>query len=304
MQSYHLIAPGRTFIWAVTGLLQMNILCLAAAEVTSAGQQEKNQRMLQQKMALVERMLYQSPLGEQVARQPSELSPAVRDAWESARQAFAMAVESLANKRDKSADEALDSALSFYRAAAVLNRGVKVENVDFASMLSVSKVRIGGYRQAMGRIAKEKHTEVSARVDDQMVKEVLVKAETLVKQGDTEAAFRVLQAFQSVMEEELVLMRSGETLITKLEFDTPEDALEYEMNKSSSNERLLELLTRNHPLSESKNMLLSQYLQQSREASSKAMQYREAGDTEAALRTLESGTDAQTKALKIFGVNL
>jgi len=101
-----------------------------------------------------------------------------------------------------------------------------------------------------------------------------------------------------------VLARSGETLVSSIEFTSLEEAFEYEIKKNRSNEQLLELLSDSNIMSDDKRQLVDNYLQDSRDASAEAMRLRDSGDIEAALQALESATAAQTRVLRLFGVNM
>ena len=294
----------RVLIWAMAGLLQMNVANLQASEESGAGKQGKNQRQLEQKLALVERMLYQSPLGEQATNRPSKLDPAVYEVWLAARLAFDLAVESLEKRHGEDANMSLNSALTFYRKASALNRQAATPEVDFTALISELRSRVNGYRESLERILEEKNIQVSDSLSKNEIDTAIAAAEAYEKQGAADRAVEVLQTLQAAMESELVRIRSGETLMSGVEFKTIEEAFEYELRNNRSNEQLLELLSRNKTLSDSKQHRISQYLRESHEAGEKAMRYREEGNMEAALQALESGTVAQTQALRLFGVSI
>jgi len=304
MNRQHKNPSGRAFIWAMTGLLHMNVMNLQADGEAGNGKQGKNQRQLQQKLALVERMLYQSPLGEAAMKDPSGMEPAVYKAWSGAKLSFELAVDSLEKQNGGNASASLNSALAFYREASALNREAKKAEVDFPALLSDLKNRVEGYRESLNRIAEEKNIPVADRLGNIEVDEALATVKGYEEQGEIEKAVQVLQSLQAAMESELVLIRSGETLVSIVEFENLEEAFEFEIRKNESNEKLLELLFRNNTLSDGKRQLISQYLQESRDANVRAIQFRQQGKLEAALMTLESGTEAQTRALKLFGVNM
>jgi len=293
-----------TFIWAMTGLLHVNVMSLQAAEPAAAGKQPKSQKQVDQKLALVERMLFQSPLGEQAAKSPTDLDPAAYKAWLSAGLAFELAVEALERQNRANADESLDSALAYYREASALNRKANRPQQDFSQRLLDLKSRVQGYRDSLDRIAKEKNVSLSDRVSREQINQAMATAELFEQQGEPEKAVQVLQSLQTALESELVLARSGETLVSSVEFDSPEEAFAYEIKKNRSNEQLLGLLSSSNTMSEGKRQLIENYLQESRDASANAMRLRDKGDIEAALQALESATTAQTLALRMFGVNM
>jgi len=295
---------GHAFIWAMTGLLHVNVLNLVAAEPNAAMKQPKSQKQVEQKLALVERMLFQSPLGEQAVKSPADLDPAVYEAWLSAGLAFELAVEALERQNRENADESLDSALAHYRQASALNRQSSRPQQDFSQQLLDLKSRVQGYRDSLDRIAREKDVSLSGRVSRGQINEAMATAERFEQQGQPEKAVQVLQSLQSALESELVLARSGETLVSSVEFASPKEAFEYEIKINRSNEQLLELLSSSNAMSDGKRQLIDNYLQESRDASKKAMRLRDSGDIEAALQALEFATAAQIRALRLFGVNM
>lgn len=255
-------------------------------------------------MVLVERMLFQSPLGEQAEKQPAVLSEKTVQVLNTARQAYAKAVASLEENRDESAHDQLDSALTLYRQASALHRGVGKQNKKLARALPELRSRIAGYQDSLVMISTEKNISTAARVDPQKVMETLTAAATLEGNDDLQAAVQLLQALQTSLEVELVRIRNGETVVTRVALNNAEDNLNYEMQKYASNEKLLELLSARVSLGENKKQILSRYLRQSSESETRAMQFRIEGNLEAALKALESSTELQIKALKMFGINL
>jgi len=295
---------GRAVIWAVTGLLQINLLNLQAAGESAGVKLKGSERNLEQKLALIERVLYQSPLGKQAANNPSELDPAIYETWLSARLAFELAVEALKEQNGENAIQSLDSALSLYREASAMNRRASKADVDFNARLADLKSRVQSYRDSLDRIAQEKNIRVADGLEKNKFDEALATAERHEKQGDMEKAVQVLQVLQSNLESELIVARRGETLVSSVEFTSLEEAYEYEIKKYASKEQLLELLSGNNMLSDGSRLLVARYLREIRDASARAMQKSKEGNFEAALQALESGAAAQTNALSLFGINM
>lgn len=291
---------GRAFIWAMTGLLYVNVMNVQAADLA----QFRDQKQLEQKLALVERILFRSPLGERAEKTPTDLDPAAYEAWLAAGLAFELAVEALERKNHNNADESLNLALAHFREASSLNRKDGQQKHDYSALLKDLKSRIDGYQDSLERIAREKNVALTERLSREKIKQALTTAEHYEHDGDTERAIKVLQSLQSALESELVLARSGETLVSSVEFSSTQDAFDYEIRKSRSNEQLLELIFSNNKLSEDKRQLVDTYLKESRDASVQAKHLHDKGDLDSALRALESATAAQTRALRLLGVNM
>lgn len=294
-----IIVPAVTFIWVVGGMLQLSVRSLSADDAPS-----REQQMLEQKVALVERVLYQSPLGKQAKKQPSPLSAEARLAWESACREFDQAVESMQKNDDKKAHGKLDTALFFYRRASAINRGADQQNEQLKTLLPKLKDRIKGYLTSLDAITQEKGISMSQWMDEHEIIETIAAAESLQKHGDNKGAVKLLKTLQTTMEHELVRLRTGETVISRMEFETAEDALDYELQRNASNAKLLELLLGKNSLSENNQRVVSQYLEQSDVARTKAKQFRAVGELKSALQSIESSTKLQIKALKFFGVNI
>jgi len=166
----------------MTGLLHVNVLSLQAAE-PAAAKQSKSQKQVEQKLALVARMLFQSPLGEKATRSPDDLEPAVYEAWLSAGLAFELAVEALERQNRDNADESLDSALAYFREASALNRKTSQPQQDFSQRLADLKSRVQGYHESLNRITKEKNVALSDRVSREQINEAITTAERFEQQG-------------------------------------------------------------------------------------------------------------------------
>ena len=301
MSERGIIASVRTLIWAIIGVLHMSLQTAIAAP---ADKQLKTHKQLQQKLALVERMLFQSPLGEQATKLPSELPPPVYEAWLAASQAFERALAAMKNQNNNDADDLLNTALAHYRQASALKRQTSLPQKDFSLLLADIKARIQSYRESLDLIAQEKDTRQPQRMTQKEIDQTLVSAQSFAHQGDLEQAVQVLQALQTRLERELVMARSGETLVSSIEFDSPLDAFEYELKKNKSNEKLLKLLLTKQSISKDKRVLVMNYLEESREASASAIQYRQQGDIDTALQKLENASAIQIRAIRLLGVKM
>jgi len=293
------MAGSYVLIWAITGALH------AGPQIATATEGQYNsERQLQQKLALVERMLFESPLGEQATRLPSELPPPAYEAWLAANQAFERALAAMKNRNNNDADSLLNTALAHYRQASALRRQTSLPQKDFSLLLADIKARIQSYRESLDLIAQEKDMRQPQRMTQNEIDQTLVIAQSFEQQGDLEQAVQVLQALQTGLERELVMVRSGETLVSSIEFDNPQDAFEYELKKNKSNEKLLKLLLNKQPISKDKRVLVMNYLEQSREAGASAIEYREHGDIDTALQKLENATAIQIRAIRLLGVKM
>ena len=293
------MAGSYVLIWAITGALH------AGPQIATATEGQYNsERQLQQKLALVERMLFESPLGEQATRLPSELPPPAYEAWLAANQAFERALAAMKNRNNNDADSLLNTALAHYRQASALRRQTSLPQKDFSLLLADIKARIQSYRESLDLITQEKDTRQPQRMTQKEIDQTLVSAQNFAQQGDLEQAVRVLQSLQTVLERELVMARSGETLVSSIEFDSPLDAFEYELKKNKSNEKLLKLLLNKQSISKDKRVLVMNYLEESREAGASAIQYREQGDIDMALQKLENATAIQIHAIRLLGVKM
>jgi hypothetical protein len=297
-------SAGRAYILAVAGLLHANLLGLWPLDVAAREKEPRTQKQLEQKRALVERVLFRSPLGEAAALGPGRLEPDVYQAWLAAGLAFELAVEAMERDNRHSADESLDSALAYYREAAALNRQASSQQRDYSRELIEVKGRVQGYVESLERIHSEKGTTLSGSESRRKIDEAMAAAQRYEDEGEPDRALQVLTALQLALEGELVSVRSGETLVSSVVFESLEEAFEYEIRRSRSNEELLELLFSNEAIAEDRRKLAHGYLEESRKAGERAMTIREQGDVEQALQALEAATAAQTRALRLLGVDI
>lgn len=295
------MAGRRALMWVVTGIFAMSLQVIVAAP---AEKQVKSKNQLQQKLTLVERMLFQSPLGEQASKALSDLPPPVYEAWLEASQAFELAMAELKNHNNDAADKSLNTALAHYRQASLLNRQSSRPQMDYSVLAKDIKERIQSYRESLDRISQEKAAQPSQSLGQIEIDELIASAENFERQGDVEQAVRILQSLQSTLENELMTVRSGETLVSSIVFESLDDAFEYEVKKSESNETLLELLLNNKSISKDNRLLVKNDLQESRDARSRAIRHHEQGDIKLAVQILEKATAIQTRAIRLFGVKM
>ncbi len=200
-------------------------------------------------------------------------------------------------------------------AADLLNRSTRLmfEAIRLATPKSLAadlqtdhygqrKKSVQALREAFGRIAGESGAgDEHARVDAQ-VAALIVRADGLLAGGDgTAARFEIDKAYH-LIKVGIDSVRSGQTLVRSLQFDTPRDEYLYEVDRNDTHGMLIGLLVDEAGKSEAARRQVDQFVEQARVLREQAEAYAGEQAYPQAIELLEQSTRQLVRAIRSAGV--
>lgn len=271
---------------------------LADAQDASGATQQALHKGLASKLQLLEKLLQDSPIVKRIER--SSNSDA-KDLLEAARASLVQAEEEFYTGQYEATEAAANQGLNAVTTASRMVVDRQHEEESRRERYEQLRKRVLSFTEAFQRVMTEKQGEdTAALLDRQQVSELLLEAETLAQEGNYAAANRRMTEVADTVELALSRARHKETLLHELIFDTPRDEYNYEKQRNTSYELLVDLLEK-----ESNGKGLEDVraaVELNRQRRREADQLVHDGDVVAGIRKLEEGTEILARALRRSGL--
>ena len=161
------------------------------------------------------------------------------------------------------------------------------------------------YRLEYKKLAIEKGVKVTRLLDTEKLASLLEQASELAKEDRYQYAARVLAEVMSMLERTLSKARENETLVYELKFDTPKDEYDYELKRNRNYMAVVDMLLENLPENKKNRLpLINRMVEKNRKLVEKSEQQLKSGKVDEAIITLEEGSKALIKALRLGGLSL
>lgn len=280
-------------------------------ETVSAGEQdttlsaangpvEKNYRAINSKLKLLGTLVNESTAATRITvssnEQAHELLATAREAWQNA---TAARDAGDLNASEQQVKQGLETMSAASRMVEDVGRVQREQQQRYQQL----RKRVLSFSEAFQRAVTEKPGQsVSDFLDRAEVSGLLKEAESLAHQADYVAANQRLVKAADAVELALSLARDKETLVHELKFDSPEDEYAYEIQRNKGYRQLIDLLKRKRADSDTKLLYVQKMVVENERLCEDADALFKQGDTQAALRELEKGTDKLEMALRASGM--
>ncbi len=200
------------------------------------------------------------------------------------------------------AAENADQSLRAYSAAGKAAKGGAQSKDQMSQVNKALRAEIDTYHQAFMSALREKGPSMSGLLDQSQVDALLGKASRADKSGDGRAANSALNQVKVMVVNALTKIRSNETVVYGLEFQTPADEYRYEGDRYKEyfnlTEKMLKQTGVDGPKLHMVKTLQAKGEELRDEAASKAAQ----GDFEAAISQMEAALKKLVQGLQIMGL--
>ena len=264
------------------------------------GSVEKNYRALNSKLILLGKLVNESTTATRITassnEQAHELLANAREAWQEATAAR--------DSGDINASEQhVKQGLATISAASRMVEDVgRVQQAQVQRYQQLRK-RVLSFSEAFQRAVAEKPGQsVSGFLDQAEVSGLIQEAEALAHKADYVAANQRLVKAADAVELALSQARDKETLVHELKFDSPEDEYAYEIQRNKGYQQLIDLLKHKRADSDTKLLYVQKMVVENERLCEDAEALFKQGDTQAALKQLEKGTDKLEMALRASGM--
>ncbi|MFO1352092.1 MAG: hypothetical protein U1F68_16000 [Gammaproteobacteria bacterium] len=262
----------------------------------------EQQRQLTNKLKLLEAMVQRSPAAQRIDQ--STHSSEAKALLAAARDAFTQARQSLERAELEAATRYLDEGLRAFGIAARSVADPAQEQESEHQRYDGLHDRIVSFRESFARVLAEKGAATASALNEKEVVARLQQAEILANQGRYREANTALAPALDTLEAALAKARDKETLIRTLDFKSPQEEYAYELERNRSHEMLIQLMNAEQSLPKSSRAPIEQLVARNRELRARAETLLSAGDTSAAIKALEEGTQQLVRALRLGGMPL
>jgi hypothetical protein len=198
-----------------------------------------------------------------------------------------------------------------------LNKGLKA--IETASRVVVNNKRldmiarqryehlsneVSSFREAYDRISREKKGAADNSLDKDTLQELLRSAEKLAQVNNYKQANTILLKAANMIASALVVIRDQETLRYEFKFESIEEEFAYVMKTNQSYTKLLDMVLENQELSSQVRTSIEKLVKRNQELRAEADVNLSAGNKEAAIASLDEGTENMIRALRFTGIGL
>jgi len=261
---------------------------------------ETNYRAINSKLKLLGTLVNESTTATRITassnEQAHELLADAREAWQNATAARDAGDIDASEQQVKQGLETMSAAS---RMVEDVGRVQREQQQRYQQL----RKRVLSFSEAFQRaVADKPGRSISDFLNRAEVSGLLKEAESLAHQADYVTANQRLVKAADAVELALSLARDKETLVHELKFDSPEDEYAYEIQRNKGYQQLIDLLKHKRAESDTKLLYVQKMVVENERLCEDAEALFKQGDTQAALRELEKGTDKLEMALRASGM--
>ena len=182
------------------------------------------------------------------------------------------------------------------RAAGKPTQSIAKQKADHDSHLASVETLLEAYQ----RVREEKQTK-----DEDLtpaIRQKLEQAKSLYANNDHPASKKRLDEAYSLAKVAIEGLRGGDTLVRELNFASPEEEYEYEIDRNETHTMLLTVLLKDKQVAQSMATQIDNFKSQATALRSQAEQEAASGNYKAAIKTLEESTKNLVRAIRGAGI--
>ena len=279
-----------------SNLIASSVLALALLASATAVAQSGGDDPLAKRVAMVHTLLYDSSAAKQIMSNGSEPALAKR------REAIRLYEAAEAGGDIETRRSQLNQAVAtMYEAVALVKNGAHGDEKaqrDFDNRKASLDALLAAHERIMDEKGKSQlHTLLLAEIEEDAN-----MAESLLAEGNVEAArFHLDKAYEVTMLS-VEHAREGETLTRELKFDTPRDEYAYELDRNDTHRMLVTVLLKDKLENEATRNRVAGFLEAADRHRETALEHADAGRFEDAISALEQSTAELVKVIRGAGV--
>lgn len=161
---------------------------------------------------------------------------------------------------------------------------------------------INALMEAHDRVSSEKGKQAEGIELKQLVLDKVSTANSLLKSGQVDEARQILDEAYIAAKSAINTLRSGDTLVRSLHFETREEEYNYEIDRNDTHQMLIKILSKDKKGGGSMDKMVLNFMNKAAELRQEAEKQANSGDHEAAIKTLEESTKNLVRALRSSGI--
>ncbi|TNF90921.1 MAG: hypothetical protein JSU67_18340 [Gammaproteobacteria bacterium] len=272
----------------------LTILALVASAGNGYAQSGVSERLPN-----IDRLLNQSSGARQVIDSDS---PQARAKREQALEAFRQAQQKLDAGDERAATQLLDQSSRLMFEAIKLATPTSLGDNKEISNYEQRRESVVSLQQAFNRISEESNeTESRDKVNRQLA-ELTKRADLSLKRGNNAEARTELDKAYHLLKVSIESIRSGETLVRSLQFESKEAEYHYEIDRNDTHSMLVGLLIDDKQESEAMKQRIVEYVSEARLLRQQAENFASQDAHEQAIELLEQSTRQLVRAIRSAGI--
>ncbi|HXE38493.1 MAG TPA: hypothetical protein VN639_08450 [Azonexus sp.] len=275
------------------------LLGAMGAQAQSSPDPEQKQRLVEQKLKLVE-MLVNSPAAQATSVGREAETPAL---FERSRGLIKQAREAISGQRFDEAAQVLDEALRNVSKAnhRIAGEGGLAESVQKKQFQDFSE-QIASYQLSLQDMGKDPRSGESARKVLARINALSNEGQQLSKAGRLGDANKKMAEAYKIAVEEIARLRAGQEVVMSLKFDSPLEEFVYEQKRYQSNEILVGMMISEGRAAGETRKLVDGFLNNAANLKEEAGRLSNHNDYKGAVTTMEKANGQLNRALQTMGV--
>lgn len=265
---------------------------------TAVADEQKRRDIVQKRLDLVE-----SYLNSKTALKISEGdNDQAKQFLAKAQQFFEQAGKSMATGDLDQSAENVDQSIRAFSAAGAANTNRENSTEQIINANKATRSEIDAYLQAFRAVLAEKGPAMAGLLGQQQVADLMALAEKSQAAGDHKGAAASLNQAKQLIVVALTKIRSNETVVYTLEFQTPADEYRYETERYQEYLSLGEQIINGSELEQSRKLMFGKLREKSEQSHQEAVSLATRGDYEAAITQMEAALKKLVQGLQLLGL--
>ena len=220
------------------------------------------------------------------------------------RELVEQAVSDLDEGKLEDAEAGVDQSIKLFTAAAESVRRQKQTNQQNLIEIESVKAEIDAYMESYQAALVSRGAAVDGPLDQVKLVGMLSDADKLRSNGDIESARAILIETRKLVVAALIAVRNNETLVYRVEFETPADEFVYEQHRYLEYVKLGQHVLDNGDFDASRVKLFQQLNEAGNVLSREAIVWVEEGDYTSGINRMQAATNKVVQGLQLLGIPL
>lgn len=280
--------------------LLCSIFLIAFASLPVAADENAKRAKIESKISLI-RMYLQSRTADEIAGSGSAQA---NDLLIRTRELTEQVIKDLGEGRLEAAQDGIDQSIKLFTAAAETVNRKKRSNQQYLIEMESVRAEIDAYLESYQAALAARESAVNGPLDQARIAGMLANAENHRQKGDIESARAVLTEARDLVVAALVDIRDNETLVYRVEFQTPVDEFRYEKNRYHEYVALGQSVLAVGDFDKNRLRLFEQLSDAASQLSSEATVWVEEGDYTSGIHHMQVAIKKVVQGLQLLGIPL
>ena len=215
---------------------------------------------------------------------------------------YQQASEKLNNGANDDATELLNQSAKLMFEAIKMSTPISMTEDKSILNYGQRKESVIALRDAFNRISDENHEEKSKLKVNNQLKKLITRADALLKNGENAKARTEIDKAYHLLKVSIESIRSGQTLVRSLQFETKEQEYLYEIDRNDTHSMLISLLVDEKNKTDNVKKKVMKFVEEARLLRQQADAYAAEDAYDIAIGLLEQSTKQLVRAIRGAGV--